>query len=148
MGAVIANRLVKHFKRIFKDIKRIVMWKQGRFNSNSASQVIAPLPDVRVTESPPFAGTDLRNRYSSKTVMQNSILLITCEITRSFHLELVGSMTTDIFLLALRRFIARGGLCFKVILNNSRMFKRAELVLQQMWKVLIHADVKSRPITT
>ncbi|GFU47605.1 DUF1758 domain-containing protein [Trichonephila clavipes] len=77
--AVIAAKLVKHFKRIFKDIKRIVMWKQvrvkywilkarqtiksllkkcitrRRFNSNPASEVIALLSDFRLTESPPFA---------------------------------------------------------------------------------------------
>ncbi|GFQ65263.1 integrase catalytic domain-containing protein [Trichonephila clavata] len=50
-------------------------------------------------------------------------------------------MTTDTFLLAFRRFIARRGLCSLVISDNSRTFKRAELELQQMWKVLNHADV-------
>ncbi|GFU47604.1 integrase catalytic domain-containing protein [Trichonephila clavipes] len=52
-------------------------------------------------------------------------------------------MTTDTFLLAFRRFIARCVLCFKVILNNACIFKRAELELRQMWKVLNHADVKN-----
>ncbi|GFW56335.1 integrase catalytic domain-containing protein [Trichonephila clavipes] len=71
------------------------------------------------------------------------ILLITCAVTRSIHLELVGSMTTDTFLPAFRRFVARRGLYSMVISDNARTFKRAELELQQMWKVLNHADVKN-----
>ncbi|GFY69283.1 integrase catalytic domain-containing protein [Trichonephila inaurata madagascariensis] len=105
-----------------------------RLNSNPGNQVISPLPDVRVTD---FAvvGTDFAEPFFFKdSDAEQYILLITCTVTRSVRLELVGIMTTDIFLLALRRFIARRGLCFKVILNNARMFKRSELVLQQMWK--------------
>ncbi|GFY66940.1 uncharacterized protein TNIN_13111 [Trichonephila inaurata madagascariensis] len=108
-----------------------------RLNSNPGNQVIYPLPDVRVTESPPFAvvGIDFTESFFFKdSDAEQYILLITCTVTRSVRLELVGIMTTDIFLLALRRFIARRGLCFNVILNNARMFKRSELVLQQMWK--------------
>ncbi|GFT61007.1 integrase catalytic domain-containing protein [Trichonephila clavipes] len=52
-------------------------------------------------------------------------------------------MTTDTFLLAFRRFVAQRGLCSMVISDNVRTFKRAELELQQMRKVLNHADVKN-----
>ncbi|GFU45184.1 integrase catalytic domain-containing protein [Trichonephila clavipes] len=117
-----------------------------RFNSNPGSQVTAPLPDVRVTESPPFSvvGLDFAGLLFIKdNDAKQYILLITCAVTRSIHLELVGSMTTDTFLLAFRRFVARRGLCSMVISDNARTFKRAELELQQMWKVLNHADVKN-----
>ncbi|GFT07299.1 uncharacterized protein TNCV_1417081 [Trichonephila clavipes] len=69
-----------------------------RFYSNPGSQVIAPLPDVRVTESPPFAvvGTDFAEPLFVKdSDAKQYILLITCAVTRSIHLELVGSMTTE-----------------------------------------------------
>ncbi|GFT64162.1 integrase catalytic domain-containing protein [Trichonephila clavipes] len=117
-----------------------------RFNSNPGSQVIAPLPDVRVTESPPFSvvGIDFAGPLFVKdSNAKQYILLITCAVTISIHLELVGSMTTDTFLLAFRRFVARRGLCFMGISDNARTFKSAELELQQMWKVLNHADVKN-----
>ncbi|GFT30861.1 integrase catalytic domain-containing protein [Trichonephila clavipes] len=52
-------------------------------------------------------------------------------------------MTTDTFLLAFRRFIARCGLCSMVISDNARTFQRAESELHQMGKVLNHADVKN-----
>ncbi|GFU97087.1 integrase catalytic domain-containing protein [Trichonephila clavipes] len=70
------------------------------------------------------------------------ILLITCTVTRSVHLELIGSMTTDTFLLAFRCFVTHNGLCSMVISDNARTFKCAELELQEMWRVLSPADVK------
>ncbi|GFW49835.1 integrase catalytic domain-containing protein [Trichonephila clavipes] len=112
-----------------------------RFNSNPGSQVTAPLPDVRVMESPPFSvvGLDFAGPlFVEDNDAKQYILLITCALIRSIHLELVGSMTTDTFLLAFRR-----GLSSMVISDNARTFKRAELELQQMWKVLNHADVKN-----
>ncbi|GFQ83656.1 integrase catalytic domain-containing protein [Trichonephila clavata] len=81
---------------------------------NLGNQVIAPLPDVCVTESPPFSvvGIDFAGPLFVKdSNAKQYILLITCAVTRSVHLELVSNMTTDTFLLAFRRFIARRGLC-------------------------------------
>ncbi|GFW21288.1 integrase catalytic domain-containing protein [Trichonephila clavipes] len=116
-----------------------------RFNSNPGSQVTAPLPDVRVMESPPSSvvGLDFAGPlFVKNNDTKQCILLITCAVTRSIHLELVGSMTTDTYLIAFRRFVARRGLCSIAISDNARTLKRAELELQQMWKVLNHADVK------
>ncbi|GFQ98507.1 integrase catalytic domain-containing protein [Trichonephila clavata] len=112
-------------------LKKCIICK--RFNSNPGNQVIAPLPDVRVTESPPFSvvGIDFAGPLFVKdSDAKQYILLITCAVTRSVHLELVGNMTTDTFLLAFRRFIARRGLFSLVISDNARTFKRAELELQ------------------
>ncbi|GFQ97106.1 integrase catalytic domain-containing protein [Trichonephila clavata] len=123
-------------------LKKCIICK--RFNSNPGNQVIAPLSDVHVTESPPFSVVeiDFAGRFFVKdSDAKQYILLITCAVTRSVHLELVGNMTTDTFLLAFRRFIARRGLCSLVISDNARTFKRAELELQQMWKVLNHAEI-------
>ncbi|GFX60013.1 integrase catalytic domain-containing protein [Trichonephila clavipes] len=52
-------------------------------------------------------------------------------------------MTTDTFLLVFRRFVVWRGLCSMVTADNAPTFKRAELELRQMWKVLNHADVKN-----
>ncbi|GBM14578.1 hypothetical protein AVEN_34987-1 [Araneus ventricosus] len=83
-----------------------------RFNSSPGTQVIAPLPDIRVEQSAPFTiiGVDFAGPLFVKdTNAKQYILLITCAVTRSVHLELVGDMTTDTFLLAFRRFISRRG---------------------------------------
>ncbi|XP_055932974.1 uncharacterized protein LOC129962996 [Argiope bruennichi] len=117
-----------------------------RFNSFPGSQVIAPLSDIRVEQSAPFTiiGVDFAGPLFVKdSINKQYILLITCAATRSVHLELVGDLTTDTFLLAFRRFISRRGLCSIVVSDNARIFKRAELEIKLIWNVLNHADVKN-----
>ncbi|XP_055944606.1 uncharacterized protein LOC129975568 [Argiope bruennichi] len=117
-----------------------------RFNSSPGNQVIAPLPDIRVEQSSPFTiiGVDFAGPLFVKdSINKQYILLITCAVTRSVHLELVGDLTTDTFLLAFRRFISRRGLCSVVVSDNARTFKRAELEIKLIWNVLNHADVKN-----
>ncbi|GFW21298.1 integrase catalytic domain-containing protein [Trichonephila clavipes] len=124
-------------KRVFHILVYLTHW---------CSQATAPLPDVCVTESPTFSvvGLDFAGPLFVKdNDAKQYILLITCAVTRSIHLELVGSMTTDTYLIAFRRFVARRGLCTMVISDNARTFKCAELQLQQMWKVLNHEEVKN-----
>ena len=75
---------------------------------------MADLPDCRFDTSRPFAcvGLDyfgpLTVRRFRKTE-KRYVLLVTCLTTRALHLELVTSLDTDGFLMALRRFIARRG---------------------------------------
>ncbi|GFX85830.1 integrase catalytic domain-containing protein [Trichonephila clavipes] len=76
-----------------------------------------------------FAGS-LFGKYNDA---KQYILLIACAVTRSIHLELVGSMTADTFLLAFRCFVARSGLYSMVTSDNARTFKRAELELQYIF---------------
>ncbi|GBM64459.1 hypothetical protein AVEN_194222-1 [Araneus ventricosus] len=117
-----------------------------RVTGRLGTQVIAPLPDIRVEQSAPFTiiGVDFAGPLFVKdTNAKQYILLITCAVTRSFHLELVGDMTTDTFLLAFRRFISRRGLCSVVISDNARTFKRAELEIKLIWNILNHPDVKN-----
>ncbi|CAL1270294.1 unnamed protein product [Larinioides sclopetarius] len=117
-----------------------------RLNSSPGTQVIAPLSDIRVEQSAAFTiiGVDFAGPLFVKdTNSKQYILLITCAVTRSVHLELVGDMTTDTFLLAFRRFISRRGLCSVVISDNARTFKRAELEIKLIWNVLNHPDVKN-----
>ncbi|GBO38058.1 hypothetical protein AVEN_257783-1 [Araneus ventricosus] len=112
-----------------------------RVTGRLGTQVIAPLPDIRVEQSAPFTiiGVDFAGPLFVKdTNAKQYILLITCAVTRSVHLELVGDMTTDTFLLAFRR-----GLCSAVISDNARTFKRAELEIKRIWNILNHPDVKN-----
>ncbi|GFW42695.1 integrase catalytic domain-containing protein [Trichonephila clavipes] len=58
-----------------------------------------------------------------------------CAVTTALHLELVNNLTTEMFLLALRRFISRRGLCSKIFTDNTKTFKRYKLELKNLWKV-------------
>ncbi|XP_054723793.1 uncharacterized protein LOC129233890 [Uloborus diversus] len=83
-----------------------------KYLSKAANQITAPLPLDRSNTSPPFSvcGLDFAGPIYVKffkEVRKSYIVLFTCAVTRSIHLELVSDMTTDSFLLALRIFLAR-----------------------------------------
>lgn len=54
------------------------------------------------------------------------IVLYTCAIYRAIRLELTMSMSTDAFLLSLRRFIARRGRPRIIVTDNGRNFVGSE----------------------
>ncbi|GFS33764.1 integrase catalytic domain-containing protein [Trichonephila inaurata madagascariensis] len=108
-------------------------------------QVTAPLPALRVEQSAPFSvvGIDFGGPLYTKDENKHYIVLFTCAVTRALHLELVNNLTTETFLLALRRFISRRGLCSKILTDNARTFKRSEIELQNLWKVISDPTVKA-----
>ncbi|GBN52957.1 hypothetical protein AVEN_131216-1 [Araneus ventricosus] len=55
---------------------------------------------------------------------------------------MVDNLTTETFLPALRRFIARRGLCSEIWSDNARTFKKAELELKHLWTIINHPMVK------
>jgi hypothetical protein len=74
------------------------------------------LPSQRVQPSRPFLtnGVDYAGPISlrlgtthSKTVTKGYIAIFVCFATKAVHIELVTSLTTEAFIAALRRFIAR-----------------------------------------
>ncbi|XP_060756589.1 uncharacterized protein LOC132867628 [Neoarius graeffei] len=110
-----------------------------RLKLKPVQQVTAPLPRDRVTESPPFevTGVDFAGPLYVKCSGQPKkayIALFTCAVTRAVHLELVSDQTTENFLLALRRFIARRGLCKVIYSDNAKTFKRADQDLKELWR--------------
>lgn len=116
-----------------------------RFNSSHGVQVTAPLPATRIEESPPFStvGIDFGGPlYVKNSDEKHYIVIFTCAVTRALHLELVVSLKTETFLLALRRFTSRRGLCSLIITDNAKTFKRAELELKNLWNVINHPSVK------
>ena len=109
-----------------------------RLKLKPAQQVTSPLPADRVTESPPFevTGIDFAGPLYVKSSGQSKayIALFTCAVTRAVHLELVSDLSTEKFLLALKRFIARRGLCKVIYSDNAKTFKRADKDLKELWK--------------
>ncbi|XP_030579763.1 uncharacterized protein LOC115776287 [Archocentrus centrarchus] len=112
-----------------------------RFKAKPVQQVTAPLPRDRITESPPFevTGVDFAGPLYVKVsgaLSKAYIALFTCAVTRAVHLELVSSQSTEHFLLALKRFVARRGLCKVIYSDNARTFKRVDQDLKDLWKNL------------
>ncbi|GFT72674.1 integrase catalytic domain-containing protein [Trichonephila clavipes] len=83
----------------------------ARFKVKSLSSGPSPLPPDRVNDCAIFevVGIDLAGPLFLKTGEKVWITLFTCAVYRALHLELVNALSSDAFLLALRRFIARRG---------------------------------------
>ena len=81
---------------------------------------ITPWPKGKVTESPAFKHTDLDyfgplyiKQYKQRKKVW--LCIVTCITVREIHHELVENMTSEQFLLALRRFVARPGKLNEII---------------------------------
>ena len=85
------------------------------FKTTSLVQKMAPLPEERVSPSPPFThvGIDFLGPLYIKNEFQKAEKAYVCVfrrcVTRAVHLELTRSMTTERFLLALTRLMPRRG---------------------------------------
>jgi hypothetical protein len=60
------------------------------------------------------------------------VLLLTCATTRAVHLELTRRLDVPMFLLAIRRFVARRGLPASFISDNAKTFKSASKDLKKV----------------
>ncbi|GFU76539.1 integrase catalytic domain-containing protein [Trichonephila clavipes] len=93
----------------------------------SLSSEPTPLPPDRVIDCAPFeiVGIDLAGPLFLKDGRKVWITLFTCAVYRAIHLELVNSLTSDTFLLALRCFITRRGRPRTIYCDNGTNFRGA-----------------------
>ena len=113
-----------------------------RFKGKTIEQVMAPLPRFRVEpETRPFslisvdyAGPLMAVDKGVET--KTYILILTCMCLRAVHLELVEDMSTEKFISALRRFMARRGRPQVIYSDNARSFKLAAKELGAFNKIL------------
>ena len=107
-------------------------WLRGKFGE----QKMADLPGSRTTVEPPFTfcGLDvfgpLKVKEGRKTVKRYGVLF-TCFSLRAVHVELAASLSTDSFIQALRRFIARRGGVREIRSDNGTNFVGASNELKE-----------------
>lgn len=110
---------------------------------------MCPLPKTRVTEARPFSrvGIDYFGSVFVRTVLDEKkiwVSLFTCIVTRVIHLEVVSDMTTEDFLMCLRRFVAQRGAPVEIINDNAKQFKAAKLVIDKAWyNILSDKDIQN-----
>ncbi|XP_018569139.1 uncharacterized protein LOC108909312 [Anoplophora glabripennis] len=89
------------------------------------------LPKLRITPSRPFytTGIDFAGPFQVKDGKTRRRRLVKCYMcificfsTKASHLELVGDLSTQSFLNAFKRFIARRGICRNVYSDNAMNF--------------------------
>lgn len=102
-----------------------------RFRSVRAQQIMAQLPPNRIVQSRPFqnVGVDLagpilirQSRIRKAIQTKAYVTLFICMAVKAVHLELVSDLTSDNFLLALKRFVARRGLPVNIYSDNATNF--------------------------
>ena len=128
--------------------------RQGPF----VSQKMADLPEDRVTPGePPFTNTGLDMFgvfYVKKGRKQEKRygIVFSCLASRAVHIEVVESMSTDSFICALRRFLARRGQVKTIRSDRGTNFVGASNELSAEWEQLsknegvIHESMLQRKI--
>lgn len=110
-----------------------------RHKGQTQSQLMGDLPKARVTVSRPFTHTGIdycgpinirvSHGRSNKT-FKGYIAVFVCLTVKAIHLEAVSSLSTEAFLAAFRRFVARRGLCSDIYTDCGSNFVGAEKELK------------------
>ena len=109
------------------------------------TQRMGQLPAARITPSPPFSVTGidyvgpftLKRGHTRKPVLVKAyIALFVCFSTKAVHIEIVSDLTTEAFLAALKRFMARRGLPLEINSNNGTNFVGARNDLKELYRFL------------
>ena len=115
---------------------------------NFSIQKMADLSEDRVSCEAPFVNTgmDLFGHFITKEGRKEHKrygIIFTCLSSRSVHLEMCKEMTTDSFISALRRFMARRGFVKMLRCDNGSNFVLAEKELFVMYRSLDHSQIRA-----
>ncbi|UYV73534.1 hypothetical protein LAZ67_10004015 [Cordylochernes scorpioides] len=114
--------------------------KCKRFSSKpvKTTPIHVPLDRVRDATAIEILGVDLAGPLYLKNKTKAWIVLFTCAVFRAIHLELVTSLSTEAFIQALRRFIARRGRPTVIYSDNGTNFVGANNALKALnWKKIV-----------
>ncbi|XP_062704300.1 uncharacterized protein LOC134286664 [Aedes albopictus] len=103
-------------------------------------QLMADLPAERVTPAPPFlrvgvdyCGPFLINYPNRKRIsVKHYAAIFVCLVTKAVHIEMVADLTTQGFLAALKRFVARRGKPALITCDNGSNFVGARRQLDEL----------------
>nr|XP_033199485.1 uncharacterized protein LOC117161858 [Bombus vancouverensis nearcticus] len=115
--------------------------------------VMGNLPEARVTESRPFTnvGVDYcgpfhikEKRDRNRCQIKVYVAIFVCLAIKAVHIELVDDLTSEAFIAALRRFIARRGYCSTIHSDNGTNFRGASNELRELHDLLQSDDHKEK----
>jgi len=111
-------------------------------------QKMGNLPSDRTESNPPFTncGVDMFGPFTIKerrSVLKRYACLFTCLNSRAVHIEITTAMSTDSFILALRRFIGRRGNVRLMRSDNGTNFVGADNELSKSLKEMDNTRIKN-----
>jgi len=113
-----------------------------RARAPQVRQIMGDLPKQRVIYTRAFTnvGIDYGGPFSIKLTRNKSckayVCIFVCMATKAIHIELVSDLSTPAFLNALKRFVARRGICANIYSDNATNFKGASNELRAFYNLL------------
>lgn len=113
-----------------------------RFRAKGTEQIMADLPRDRVSLIRPFlcVGVDFGGPFYIKAStlrrapkIKVYIAIFVCMATKSVHIELVSGLSTESFLLTLKRFVARRGNPSVIYSDNATNFSGSSNYLKELY---------------
>lgn len=149
LGHAGAQTVLSNFRLRFwplnglREIKRIIRncVTCYRFRAQPAQQLMASLPKDRVNVTRPFqkVGVDYGGPFMIKSskvrkapLIKAYIAIFVCMVTKSVHIELVTNLSSEAFLMTLKRFISRRGNPSLVYSDNASNFLGAKNQLKEL----------------
>lgn len=150
LGHVGAQTVLSNFRQKFWPLNGLRETKRSvrecmhcfRFRALPANQIMANLPKDRVLESRPFqrVGIDFGGPFLIKSSrlrkapsIKGYLALFVCMTTKAVHLELVTSLSTEAFLMTLKRFVSRRGNPSTIYSDNATNFVGAKNHLHDLY---------------
>lgn len=125
-----------------------------RVNPPETKLFMGDLPRCRVTQALPFERTGVdfagpiwvRKGNPRKPVYCKAyVALFVCMVTKCIHIELVSNLTTDAFIAALHRFVARRGIPVHMYSDNATNFAGSSSELHELYQ-LLHQQLTKQSI--
>lgn len=107
------------------------------------------LPDSRVILNRPFYDTGIdycgpfyikEKKYRNRNHLKIYVSIFVCMATKAVHIEVVSDLTTETFLAALRRFLARRGKPARIFSDNGTNFIGANNELKELYTLFQSDD--------
>jgi len=111
----------------------------------SSQAIMGDLPSCRVKPAKPFETTGIdycgpilikSGRLRNAKRIKAYIAIFVCLCTKAVHIELVSDLSTEAFLSALKRFIARRGKITRIYSDNGTNFRGAANALKELYQLL------------
>lgn len=115
--------------------------------------IMGLLPAARVNISDPFTQVAVdycgpfilkEKKFRNKTGIKSYVAVFVCLAVKAVHLELVTDLSSDGFLSALRRFIARRGPSKDIYSDNGTNFVGANRILKEFVESISHPDTQEK----
>lgn len=112
-----------------------------RCKPKSYNPYMADLPSLRISQIKPFASVCvdfagpfilLTSRHRKAKTFKGYVCVFVCTSTKAIHLEVTTDLTSDAFIAAFKRFVARRGRCSFISSDQGTNFKGASRQLHEL----------------